>query len=133
MPVERPITTDQIGVILNREYGTHNDEDVHIDLFYITIYKDTDKELDILPVLKTLPGDWRKVEPQKTWPDMFFGHFPKETHLEMEREREERLNREVRIPLKGILERQVATNEPKAPSKIHIVLARACKYTKETM
>ena len=135
MPVERPITTDQIGVILNREYGTHNDEDVHIDLFYITIYKDTDKELDILSVLKTLPGDWRKVEPQKTWPDTFFGHFPKKTHLEMEREREERLNREVRIPLKGILEQQVATNDPNAPSKkkIHVVLGRACKYTKETM
>ena len=133
MPVERPIFTDQIGVILNREYGTHNDQDLHIDHFYITIYKDVDKELDILSVLKTLPGDWRKVVPQETWPDTFFGHFPKETHLEMEREREERLNREVRIPLKGILERQVATNEPKAPSKIHVVLARACKYTKETM
>ena len=133
MPVERPITTDQIGVILNRECGTHNVEDLHINLFYIMIYKKVDKMLDILTVLKTLPGDWRKVEPQVTWPDTFFGLFPKETPLEMEREREERLNREVRIPLKGILEQQVATNEPNAPSKIHVVLARACKYTKETM
>ena len=130
MPVERPITTDQIGVILNIEYGTHNDQDLHIDLFYITIY-DVGKVLEILPVLKTLPGDWRKVEPQETWPDTFFGHFPKKTLFETEREREERLNREVRIPLKGILEQQVATNEPNAPSKISVtvVLARACKYT----
>ena len=137
MPVERPITTDQIGIILNRECGTHNVEDLHISLFYIMIRREVGKVLEIgkmleiLPVLKTLPGDWRKVEPKDTWPDTFFGHFPKETTLETEREREERLNREVRIPLKGILEQQVATNEPNAPSEISVtvVLARACKYT----
>ena len=130
MPVERPISTEQIGAILAQDCGVHNVHDSHINLFYIMIQKeDKDTVLEILTTLETLPGDWRKVEPQKTWPDTFFGLFPKKTPLEMEREREKRLNREVRIPLKRILEQQVANDDPNKSSKIHVMLARACKYT----
>ena len=127
MPVERPLTTEQIGAILAQDCGVHNAHDSHINLFYIMVQKEnTDKVLEILTILEILPGDWRKVEPQETWPDTFFGLFPRKSPFETEREREKRLNREVRIPLKEILEKQVAAN---FLSKVHVMLARACKYS----
>ena len=121
--VEPAVTEDQIRVIV--------DQESHINLFYITVQKDnTDKVLDILTALKVLPGDWKKVEPQETWPDTFFGYFPKIFLFETERMREERLNREVRVPLKQNLEQQADTNrkDSSKPSKVHILLTRACKY-----
>ena len=121
--VEPAVTEDQIRVIV--------DQESHFNLFYITVQKDnTDKVLDILTALEVLPGDWRKVEPQETWPDTFLGYFPKKYLFETERMREERLNREVRVPLKQNLEQQADTNrkDPSKPSKVHILLTRACKY-----
>ena len=120
------VTKDQISLILDQECCTQNAQDSHINLFYITVQKEnTDKVIDILTILETLPGDWRKVEPQETWPDTFFGYFPKMYLLETERVREERLNREVRVPLKRDLEQKL--EDPFKPSKVHILLTRACK------
>ena len=121
------VTKDQISLILDQECCNQNAQDSHINLFYITVQKEnTDKVIDILIALKDLPGDWRKVEPQETWPDTFFGYFPKKYLFETERMREERLNREVRVPLKRDLEQQL--EDPFKPSKVHILLTRACKY-----
>ena len=121
------VTKDEISRILDQECCTHNAQDPHINLFYITVQKEnTDKVLNILTALEVLPGDWKKVEPQETWPDTFFGYFPKRYLFETERMREERLNREVRVPLKYYLEKQL--EDPSKPIKVHILLTRACKY-----
>lgn len=124
MSVERPITTENIGAIVNEDCSMQNVQDSHINLFYIMVQKENEGiYLDIFSELKPLPGDWRQVEPQETWPDTFLGYFPKMNIFETEREREVRLNREVRIRLKGNLEQKVK------PTKVHVLLARACRYT----
>ena len=92
------------------------------------------KELNIVPILKTLPGDWRRVEPQETWPDTFFGHFPKTLFDRSEREREKRLNREVRFPLKKELENQATTTcftDDLCKPKVQVLITCVCKYTPE--
>ena len=113
VPVEHEVTTDKIGVIL---------QDSHIHFFYLTVQKNNTSR-DIISLLQKLPGDWRKLEPQAAWPDTFFGHFPKKSPFENEREREERLNREVRIPLIRELKNTIFRNE------VDILITRACRYT----
>ncbi len=84
----------------------------HIDYFYLFVQavireekfdkkqvkiKDEKVHSYALEELKTLPGYWKSVEPQATWPGTFFGFFPKGLN---ERHRENILDGEVRIPLK---------------------------------
>ena len=82
-------------------------------------------------MLKTLPGAWRKVEPQTTWPRTFFGHFPRSLFDKSEGEREARLNREVPLPLMKSLEEKLATTFPKdgevIKQKVLVLITGACQ------
>ena len=129
----REITTDQIGDIMENVGSTHIE---HIEYFYLFVQEESGKNRNVhsqaLEELKTLPGDWKSVEPQATWPRTFFGFFPNGTQEINEREREKTLNGEVRMPL---IERLEAHFTPRDGSKIKIqvILTRACKYTPEKM
>ncbi len=74
----------------------------HLDYFYLMIKPRSGSSTTALPPSSILaphiPGDWRAVEPVTAWPLTFIGHFPKLKPFEMERERESRLDREVRMP-----------------------------------
>ena len=140
--IEHEVTTDEVGEILDKACSDDKDKNPHRDFFYLMVRKkNTDKVFDILTVLKSLPGDWRRVQPkeknetQDTWPDTFFGYFPKTPFDTTERKREERLNREVRLPLIKKLETEVKSirgDDPNEP-KILVILARGCKYTPKKM
>ena len=95
-----------------------NPHNLHLDYFYLFI-KPHITAHDIPTLLELLPGKWKKVEPVDIWPQTFLGYFPKEP-FESEREREWRLNKEVRIPLKENL---------KSVQKVAVLFTRACKYT----
>ena len=148
--VEEKMDTDRIRKVLSSAYTAQDMQ--HIDYFYLFVHakqgeqpytvaqikqESADKPCTqynicdmALLILKNLPGEWRQVEPRKTWPGTFFGYFPRQMS---ERERESRLNEDVRIPLIGKLRHQLAhtTRESKYQSKptVHVIISRACKYT----
>ncbi len=106
----------------------------HLDYFYlmITQYVPSTVALPSSIILATLiPGNWKAVEPEATWPLTFIGHFPPK-NFETEREREWRLNQEVRMPFKQYLVSllsQGTRGMPKQKKKIvSIVFTRACTY-----
>ena len=122
--IEHEVTTDEVGDILDKACSADKDKNPHRDFFYLMVQKkNTDKVFEILTVFKSLPGDWRKVQPkeknetQDTWPDTFFGYFPKTPFDTTERKREERLNRDVRLPLIETLEKQVTSTRGGDPNK----------------
>ncbi len=127
-------TTEKIGVILKDIYYKQPAK-THIEHFYLFVQALNGKEsiLDkgihtkALEILKTLPGDWKSIEPQKTWLGTFFGFFPKKTSETTEREREKQLNGEVRIPLIAKLKEKLASNDLKPTVKV--IITRACVYT----
>ncbi len=107
--------------------------DQHLDYFYLVIKLNkiaSNVVMDVPSMLAARPGDWREVKPKITWPLTFIGHFPKKP-FETEREREWRLNKEVRLPLKEQLEGVLIQFQGVAkPEKLAIILfTRACKYT----
>ncbi len=108
--------------------------DQHLDYFYLVIRLNIIASkviMDVPSKLAAFKGDWRVVEPQATWPLTFIGHFPKKP-FETEREREWRLNQEVRLPLKehlGVLLIQQFQGIPKQEKLAIILFIRACKYT----
>ena len=131
--VQDTVTTNEIGEILNPPsvQCVSTTQNPHQDFFYLTVRFKDGQDADIYSVLKTLPGEWRKVEPQTTWPRTFFGYFPKSPFDKSEREREARLNREVRLPLMKSLEEKLATTFPKdgevVKRKVLVLITRACK------
>ena len=142
------ITTDTIGKIMEDVYEHDDIGSTHIEYFYLFVQavvregsSDT-KQVNIkeekvhskaLEELKKLPGNWKSVEPQETWPGTFFGFFPKEMQPMTERKREKILNGEVRMPL---IERLGAKLDDKKYNeslglklKVQVIITRACKYT----
>lgn len=108
----------------------------HMDYFYLLITGRIQEKVDVnVPfMLSQYRGDWRAVEPQDTWPLMFIGCFPKQNPFETERERELRLNQEVREPLKeamgDLLKQQLQAQRKPLPKKlVSIVFTRVCTYT----
>ena len=64
--IEHEVTTDEVGDILDKACSDDKDKNPHRDFFYLMVQKkNTDKVFDILTVLKSLPGDWRKVQPKE--------------------------------------------------------------------
>ncbi len=137
------ITTEDIGVIMKSVYENDAAEDTHIEYFYLFVKgileeerfiektingNDVNVHSDALEELKTLPGDWKSVEPQTTWPGTFFGFKMQEMN---EREREKILNGEVRMPLIERLEAKYINVTARGGSKItvKVIITRACKYT----
>ncbi len=106
----------------------------HLDYFYLMIKQRISPEV-ALPssfiLAPLIPGYWRVVESEDTWPHTFIGHFPKKP-FETEREREWRLNQEVRMPFKqrmGSVLQQETQGIRYVPQKVSILFTRACKYT----
>lgn len=138
------ISTDEIGEILQEEYSGR---DVPIDYFYIQIRKtkigkslqEYVRQIIFKEVMK-LPHGWKKVKPGIKWPAMFFGKFPKCAY-ESERDREERLNREVREHLREAIMGNINDSYQQWCDKnrflcsednvleIHIMISRCCLYT----
>ena len=141
----REITTEEIGEKLTYVCEHNVTGSTHINYFYLFIQavvreesfdkkqakiKNEKVQSKALEELKTLPGNWKSVKPQETWPGTFFGFFPNGLN---ERHREELLNGEVRIPL---IERLEAKLEGKKihdslglELKVQVIITRACKYT----
>ena len=138
------ITTDEIGDIMDSMYGDRQDDDcenIFIEHFFFFVQVIdgqrclvnplVDFHTKALEVLKTLPGDWKPLKPQKTWQGTFFGLFPKETPTMTERDREKLLNGEVRLPLIEKLEVELAGAIERGgiKPKVQVIITRACKYT----
>lgn len=105
--------------------------DQHLDYFYLVIRLNSITSnivMDVPSMLAMCPGDWRAVEPKATWPLTFIGHFPKNP-FETEREREWRLNKEVRLPLKEYLGGLLKQQFQGVAKPVIILFTRACKYT----
>lgn len=107
-------------------------QDQHLDHFYLTLYVNVVKYLAKLPdILSQLPGDWKSVTPEETWPLTFIGYFPKKSCFESEREREWRLNVQVRLPLKqyfySLIKKDVQ-GMLDAKTVVGVLFSRACKY-----
>ncbi len=137
------ITTDKIGKIIKIAYENDVTGNNHIEFFYLFVQavldgekfikkkiygKDVNVHSGALEELKTLPGDWKSVEPQETWLGICFGFKTQEM---TEREREKILNGEVRIPLIERLEAKLKDVTGRGGMKItvKVIITRACKYT----
>ena len=144
---EESMTTERIGKVLDSAYNNHGNN--QIDYFYLFVKADQDgilyNKMEVLSqdkptkcigiddmallILKDLPGEWRLVESRETWPGTFFGFFPKQMS---ERERESRLNEDVRIPfigkLKHLLAHATQGSTFKTKPTVHVLITRACKY-----
>ena len=129
---EDTIQASDIGKVMKQgnaqQEDTHN---THQDFFYLTVRIKPQETLNVSSFLRRLPGNWKKLEPHDTWPDTFLGHFPKSPFDKTEREREARLNREVRLPLMKVLEDKLMTTYPKTGDTVErrvlVLMTRACK------
>ena len=144
-PSSDVITTDKIGAVFENVYRDLDMGNAHIEYFYLFVQAKTNEECFVkkeingkvinvqdmaIRELKDLPGEWRSVEPQDTWLGTFFGFYPKGMRELSEREREKRLNGEVRKPLIEKLQAKLlgmANSDTKLSA--HVIMTRACKYT----
>ncbi len=110
----------------------------HLDYFYLAV-RAVDNEFPQVKAhleqkLSKLPGEWKTVipvTPQQTWPLTFIGYIPKKP-FESEREREWRINTEVRMPLKQHLKAYInylLKSNPEKNKVVIVLFSRACKYT----
>ncbi len=121
-----------IGEVMGQTNAQQQDaKNTHQDFFYLIVRIKPPHTLNVPTFLRRLPGNWMKVEPHDTWPDTFLGYFPKSPFVKTEREREARLNREVRLPLMKMLEDELMTTYPKTGDtverKVLVLITRACK------
>ena len=123
------LTMLDIQIALHKQ--PQNPYDQHLDYFYLFVRSAVEaKDINVPQLLSELTGTWKLVIPEETWPHTFIGYFPK-LPFESEREREWRLNTEVRLQLKHTLEDLIKQKLPNVTQeKIIVVLfTRACKYT----
>ncbi len=117
-----------VGEILEREYGRSHPQDLHIEYFFLLLGTEIlDKRLEIIAKLNKIDGInvWGNLE--KEWPELVFSQVkcPKISPIETERQREERLNHVIRMPLLA------EYSDPKNPPRI--IVSRACKYKTEVV
>lgn len=113
-----------LGVKLEAEYGEGKSQDLHIDYFYFILGEEiVDKRMEIIFKLKDLKTELLD-NLESEWPEFVIGKFAKINELESERDREERLNQQIRIPLLNWLFPQTP------PPRSAIIISRVCKYTK---
>ncbi len=116
--------TDEVAAILEEDYGETHSQDLHIEHFFLLLGNEiVDRRGEIITELNKV-GDWRILE--KEWPELLFSKekFPKISPFETERQREERLNQIIRMPL------FVSDNPSNSP---RIIVSRACKYSTEVV
>jgi len=121
------------GELQSTYYGTYyppSPENSHINHFYLIVsllenvvppQQMTGFAFDRLQIL---PGDWRFVTPPGVWPQTFIGVFPKTLIQETERAREWRLNIQVRLPLKHLIDAELKRLQLHIQG--HVLLTRAC-------
>lgn len=115
---------DKLAQQLDKEYGGSQPQDLHIERFCLILGNNTvERRKEVIAKLQVI-GEWNNLESE--WPGFIVGKFPKQSPSETEREREERLNREIRMQLLIML-----ANDPNNPPEITI--GRVCKYTKEVV
>ena len=144
LQVPHPITTEFIGDILEKEYQD-KDPNTHIAYFYVRlgnelvehigeekmakILKDTLKEA-ISRLSKRPRQDevkiWRPYE--QGWDAQVILLIKFDVDSKNEREREDMLNEEVRIPLIKKLKTYVDDNQLPCQTPVHIMFSRACLY-----
>ncbi len=126
--VKHSLSTREIENILR----TPSDE--HLDYFYlmITQHNQSTSSINIAP---HIPVNWKALEPEAPWPlKIFISYFPKKL-FETERQREWRLNNEVRVPLKehlrGLLKQKLEDQGIPLPQNklVSIIITRVCTYT----
>ena len=138
-PISHPsmsLTPDGIDTTIG---NTYRHGDAHIDYFYLHVQaKIADqcfililhegKAIDIpdmaIRKLEDLPGEWRRAEPQDIWPETLVGFYPKGFSQLNEREREEKLNMEVRQPLIESLEEQLIKEHFFLFPKVNVIISR---------
>ena len=123
--------TALVGEILEREYGEPHSQDLHIEYFFLQLGTEiVDERIKIITELNEVDGVnvWGNLE--KEWPELLFSTVkrPKISLLETERQREERLNQVIRMPL---LARYADPKNPSHPPRI--IVSRACKYNKQVV
>ncbi len=128
--VKHSLSTTEIENVLKTPSGPSGE---HLDYFYLMIKPRNSSATVALPTSIILAphipaGDWRAVEPEAAWPYTFIGYFPKLKPFETERERESRLNQEVRMPFKEYLGSLLDPKSQEPQTLVSIVLTRACKY-----
>ncbi len=120
--------TALVGEILESEYGGSHPQDLHIEYFFLLLGTEiVEERIKIITELNEVDGVnvWGNLE--KEWPELLFSTVkrPKISLLETERQREERLNQVIRMPL---LARYADPNNPP-----RIIVSRACKYKTEVV
>ncbi len=129
--VKHSLSTQEIESVLKMP------SDEHLDYFYLMVKLRNIPPTVALPLSSMLAphitGNWRVVKPVTAFPLTFIGHFPKKP-FETEREREWRLNKEVRVPLKeylGVLfiKEFQAQGIPLPQKLVSILFTRVCTYT----
>ncbi len=130
--VKDSLSTREIENILR----TPSDE--HLDYFYLMITQHNQSTVAQLSssIINAphIPGNWKALEPEAPWPlKIFISYFPKKL-FETERQREWRLNKEVRVPLKeylrGLLKQKLEDQGIPLPEKlVSIIITRVCTYT----
>ncbi len=119
---------DRVGAILEEKYGPPHSQDLHIEYFFLLLGSEIiDKRGAIMDELNKA-GKWENLENE--CPELIFstGTFPKNSLTETERQREERLNQIIRMPL---LSQLAVPNNPSNPPRI--IISRACKYKTEVV
>ena len=144
MATVKPITTKEIGEVLDKRYGeTGRDADIEhffLDIRITNVDYGFCTNFDLLTELGKLPGKWQGVE---DWLGVYFGEFRKEkigdstTEWEKARDTEARLNEKVRRSLLATVNAKLkefprAINDDRVP-KVFIKFSRACLYTPEGM
>lgn len=125
MATNNDIGTKEIGEILEKEYP--GNDSVPLDYFYLTVRPTVDLTNDeSTKLIHTTHGfligkNWKRVLPTETSTVHYFTKFEKK-FKENERDREGRLNKDVREKLKEGLENEGLTK------KFQIIITRACRY-----
>lgn len=123
------ITTKDIGIMLDGYKGNTSE---HLDFFYLSIFL-VEGETEMLgkglgKIEHFLSGKgWKRVKAQESTSAMYFGKYEKKTE-ETERDREKRLNHEIRRELYDTLESKYGTS---FSNSLRIIITRACKYNDE--
>jgi hypothetical protein len=136
------ITTQEIGILLNKEFPDATHGNVSIDYFYVQLRKEHVKKLKHDPktaiknlIIRQTTGitEIKKVMTGRKWPSTYFVKFPSLGQSETLREWEKRLDDKFRQPLKRAIEQKLREKQgqgvPEKPPVAHIIITRVCKYT----
>ena len=111
------INTSELKILLENSLSANQ----HLDCFYLYVQlSHQDAPQLITKALQDKPGNWKLLNQENCqWSLTFVGYYSG-SMFKSEREREVRLDKEVRQPLKKYLQESTAT------PKVTIIITRAC-------